>query len=34
MKLINEIQFVRINDKEVVALNLINAAADILDNDT
>lgn len=34
MKLINEIQFVRINDNEIVMLNLINAAADILDNDT
>ncbi len=31
MKLINEVQFVKINDNEIVMLNLINAAADIVD---
>lgn len=34
MKLIKEIKFVKINDDEIVMLNLINAAADILDSET
>ena len=34
MKLIKEIQFVKIDDNRIVMLNLINAAADILDLET
>ncbi len=34
MKLINEIQFIKIDDDKIVMLNLINAAADILDLET
>ena len=34
MKLINEVQFVKLNEDKIVMLNLMNAAADILDLDT
>ena len=34
MKLINEVQFVKLNEDKIVMLNLINAAADILNLDT
>lgn len=33
MKLINEIQFIELNENEVIMLNLINGATDLLEKD-
>ena len=34
MYLIDEVQFVKTDENEIIMLNLINAAADIIDKDT